>query len=86
MELTPNLQLKKPAGSDRAKQIPFNENSDILDQLIGGADMGTEATSITGAIAEHSAAISGIEGAGYAKSVNNVAADKIGRASCRERV
>ena len=78
MELTPNLQLKKPAGSDRAKQIPFNENSDILDQLIGGADMGTEATSITGAIAEHSAAISGIEGAGYAKSVNNVAADSSG--------
>lgn len=38
MELTPNLGLKKPANSDFVSVEAFNENSDILDELVASLE------------------------------------------------
>ena len=49
---TPNLNLVKPTYSDNADVTTLNGNMDILDTAIGGATMGTTATTLTGAVAE----------------------------------
>ena len=49
---TTNLHLIKPDYSDDADVAVLNGNMEILDTKIGGASMGTTATSLTGAIAE----------------------------------
>lgn len=59
-EQTPNLNLKKPTYADVADVVQLNDNMDVLDEVIGGSPMGTTATSITGAIAEHETDLSGV--------------------------
>ena len=72
MTTTTNLGLKKPADTDAADIADINYNTEILDAKIGAVGntslqdqlgtsaMGTTATTVTGAIAEHEGDISGL--------------------------
>jgi len=57
---TTNLQLVKPTYAEPTDIAVINGNMDILDGVVGGTSMGTTATTLTGAIAEHEGDISGI--------------------------
>lgn len=54
---TTNLNLSKPEYTDDADIDVINTNMDTLDRVIGGTAMGTTASTITGAIAEHNGLI-----------------------------
>ena len=62
---TPNLNLKKPAGTDYVRIADFNENADTIDATIGnkGQLQTADKTSLVGAINE--AAKSGGENAPF---------------------
>jgi len=57
---TTNLHLKKPAYEDVADVDDLNDNMDVIDGVVGGTTMGTTASTLTGAIAEHETDITGI--------------------------
>ena len=57
---TTNLSLVKPTYSEPTDISVINGNMDIIDGVVGGTAMGTTATTLTGAIAEHEGDISGI--------------------------
>lgn len=56
---TTNLELVLPEYTDVADIDVINRNMGIIDNTVGGTNMGTTSVTLTGAIAEHTNAISG---------------------------
>ena len=70
---TQNMRLIKPDYEEKADKATINNNMDIVDETVGGAEMGTMATTLRGAIAEHEQDIADIwEAIGEAQSGETV--------------